>query len=141
MYTYTHTHSITILISFICYRCQSPDECVPQYSTSVTRRLPLQSQTISFPIYGKCTTPCNCTNDEAFECGLDGNTYRNACQRNCVEVTVSFSYELYLSIHPSICPSIHPFICPSIHPSICPSLHLSIYSSIHIEVFKWMDKK
>ena len=126
-HTHKHTHSITILISFICNRCQSPDECVPQYSTSVTKRLPLQSQTRSFPIYGKCTTPCDCTNNEAFECGLDGNTYRNACQRNCVEVTVSCSYEFYVSIHPSIHPSVHPSTRLSIHP--------------FIEVLKWMDKK
>ena len=77
----------------------------------------------SFPIYGKCTTPCNCTNDQALECGLDGNTYRNACQRNCVEVTVSFSHELYVSIPLSV----HPFIHLSIPLSIHPSVHLFIH--------------
>ena len=72
------------------YRCLSPAVCVPEFLSDEVRNLP--STNSSFQQLGVCVEPCLCDSSEVDEeCGVDGNTYKNFCFRDCVKVTVSIN--------------------------------------------------
>ena len=71
----------------ITCRCLPTQICVPDFAASVAKQLPIQGT--SFRLYGVCHTPCDCDNTVSYECGIDGNTYLNSCQRACANVLVS----------------------------------------------------
>lgn len=76
------------IISITIYRCKPPTVCVPEFSSYEPRNLPSTNST--YQQVGVCVDPCNCDNTENYECGSDGNTYKNSCFRECVKATVSF---------------------------------------------------
>ena len=73
-----------MVINLIISRCDAGLICLPDCGGS--RALPTD---LSFRIRGVCRAPCNCTDQEQAECGIDGCTYRNQCFRECVQVFVS----------------------------------------------------
>jgi Notch-like protein len=72
------------IVGSVDFKCLPTDVCVPICSYTSSTVLPLQSST--YKIYGICTTPCDCDDAISYECGTDGITYHNSCQRMCAGV-------------------------------------------------------